>query len=85
MHRALFLFIIFDFLLFITLIIGKVQCRHLVPVLIMGRTGKIHPIATKFPRHGCTDDHTTERSFDSQATWVINVLGFILDILLVGV
>ena len=25
--------------------------------------------------HGCMNDLTTESSFDSQATWVINVLG----------
>ena len=32
-------------------------------------------IATQFPDHGCMDDLTTERSFVSQATWVIDVLG----------
>ena len=31
------------------------------------------------------DDLITERSFDSQATWVINVLGLFIDILSVGV
>ena len=31
------------------------------------------PIANQFP--GCMDDLTTERSFDSQGTWVIDVLG----------
>ena len=35
----------------------------------------VRPIATKFPGHGCMDDLTTERSFGSQATWVIDVLG----------
>ena len=32
-------------------------------------------IATQFPGHGCMDDLTTEISFDSQALWVIDVLG----------
>ena len=34
-----------------------------------------HPIATRFPGHGCMDDFTNERGFDSQATWAIDVLG----------
>ena len=33
------------------------------------------PIATEFPVHGCMDEFTTERGFDSKATWVIDVLG----------
>ena len=33
------------------------------------------PIATAFPGHGCMDDLTTERSFDSPATWAIDWLG----------
>ena len=32
------------------------------------------PIATQFPGHGCIDDYPTGRSFDSQATWAIDVL-----------
>ena len=35
-------------------------------------------IATQFPGHGCIDDFTIERSFESQATWVIDVLGSFL-------
>ena len=31
-----------------------------------------------FTRHRCIDDLTTERYFESQATWVINVLGLFL-------
>ena len=31
------------------------------------------------------DDLTTERSFDSQATWVIDVLGLFFDMLSMGV
>ena len=31
------------------------------------------------------DDFTTERSFDSQATWVIDVLGLFFDMLYMGV
>ena len=38
--------------------------------------GKIHNHTV--PGHGCVYDHyTTERSFDSQATWVIDVLGLL--------
>ena len=33
-------------------------------------------IANQFPGLGCIDDLTTECSLDSQATWVIDVLGF---------
>ena len=33
------------------------------------------PHARLFPGHLCMNDLTTERSFDSQATWVIDVLG----------
>ena len=36
------------------------------------------PIDTQFPGHGSIDDLTTERSFNSQATWVIDVLGLFL-------
>ena len=35
------------------------------------------PIDTPFPGHGCTDDLTNDRSFDLQATWVIDVLGLL--------
>ena len=45
----------------------------------MGSLGIIHdapPIATQVSGHGYMDDLTTERSFDSQAEWVIDVLGF---------
>ena len=33
----------------------------------------------------CMEDVTTERSFDSQATWVIEVLGILFEMLSVGV
>ena len=33
------------------------------------------PIATHFPGYRCMDYLTTERSFDSQVTWVIDVIG----------
>ena len=36
------------------------------------------------PRHGCVDDLITVCSFDSQATWVIDVLGLIFDMLSMG-
>ena len=29
----------------------------------------------QFPGYGCKDDLTTERNFDSQASWVINMVG----------
>ena len=38
----------------------------------------------QFPGHGCMDDLTTERSFDLQATWVIDVLGKFFDMLSMG-
>ena len=44
-----------------------------------------HPIATKFAGNGCMDDLTTERSFDSQATWVSTVLDLFVDMLSMGV
>ena len=50
-----------------------VQCRHLVPEAI------IHDRTPEFPGHGCMDDLITERSFDSQAMWVIDVLGLFFD------
>ena len=43
------------------------------------------PIATLFPGHECMDDLTTECSPDSQAMWVIDVLGLFLDMLYIGV
>ena len=36
------------------------------------------PIAIQFLGHGCMDDLTTGRSFESLATWVIDVLGLLL-------
>ena len=44
-----------------------------------------HPIATQFPGHGCIYDLTTELSFDSQATWVIDVFGFLFDMIFISV
>ena len=35
-------------------------------------------MATHYPGHGGTNDLTTERSFDSQDTWVIDVLNLFL-------
>ena len=31
------------------------------------------PIVIQLLGHGCKDDLTTERSFDSQATWVVGI------------
>ena len=50
--------------------------------------GRIHghtPFATQFPGHGCIYDLTTELSFDSQATWVIDVFGFLFDMIFISV
>ena len=59
--------------------VSPVQCRHLIPVLDVwaawAKYTTARPIATQFPGHGCMDDLTTGRSFDSLATWVIDVLG----------
>ena len=49
------------------------------PGIIHDRTPDCHP------GHVCMVDLTTERSFDSQVTWVIDVLGLFFDILSVGV
>ena len=40
------------------------------PDMVHDRTPDCHPVFG----HGCIDDLTTERSFDSQATWVIDEL-----------
>ena len=42
------------------------------------------PVCQQFPGHGCTDGLTTERDFDSQATWVIAVVGLYCDMLSTG-
>ena len=42
-------------------------------------------IATQFPGYGCMDDFTTERDYDSQATWVITMLGIFVDMFSIGV
>ena len=36
------------------------------------------PIAIQFTGHDCINALTTERSFESQATWVIYVIGFFI-------
>ena len=60
------------------------SCTHYVgAVRAEYTTGR--PIAIQFPGNGCMDDLTTESSFHSQATWVINVLGLFFDILPIGV
>ena len=42
-------------------------------------------ITVQFPGPRSVDDLTTERSFDSQATWYINQLGLFFDLLPMGV
>ena len=42
-------------------------------------------IATQFPWHGCMDGLITQRSFDSEAMWGIDVLGLFVDMLSMGV
>ena len=46
------------------------------PGIINDRTSDCH----QSPGHGCIDDLTTERSFDSQATWVIDMLDLFFDV-----
>ena len=66
-----------------------IQCQHLIPALnawaARAEYTTAHPIATQFPGHGCMYDLTTERSFDSQAMWVINVFDFLFDMIYMGV
>ena len=45
----------------------------------------VHPVTTLFPEHSCMDEHSIKPSFDSQATWVIGVLGSFFDRLFMGV
>ena len=37
--------------------------------------------APEFPGHGCMDDLPIETSFDSKATWVIDILSLFFDML----
>ena len=65
------------------------QYRHLIPALNEWATRAWYttacPIACQFPGHGCMDDPIAERGFDSQATWVLGVLGVFFDMLSMGV
>ena len=53
--------------------------RHLITALNTWAAQALYttarPIVTQFFGHGCMIDLATERSFDSQATCVIDVLG----------
>ena len=55
------------------------QCQNIIPALNAWADQVLYstacPIATQFPGHGCMNDLSTECSIDSQATWVIDVLG----------
>ena len=66
-----------------------IQCRHLIPTLNAWAARAVYTtacaIATQFPGLGCMDDLTTKRSFDSQAAWVIDVLGLFFDMLSMSV
>ena len=45
---------------------------------LMGkRDTNARTIATQFPEHGCMSYLKTERSFESQGMWVIDVLGLL--------
>ena len=57
------------------------QCRHLIPA----PNARPHARLPTVSGHGCTDGLTTERDFDSQATWVIAVVGLYCDMLSTGV
>ena len=50
-----------------------IQSRHLIPAL-NARAARAQN------GYGCMDNLTAERSFDSQATWVIGVFGLFSDI-----
>ena len=58
----------------------NLQCRHLITALNPW-VGILTDRTLNFLEHGCMDDLTTERSFDSQATLVIDVLGLFFDML----
>ena len=66
-----------------------IQCQQFIPTLnalaaqALYRTA--HTTAIQFPGNVCMDDLTTELSFDSKATWVIDVLSLFFDLLSVGV
>ena len=64
---------------------SDIHCRHLTPALNVRAARVKYTIATLFHGHGCMDDLRTEHNFDSQATWVIAVLGLFLDMLSIGV
>ena len=55
------------------------QYQHLIPALnawaARAQYTNASPIATQFPGHGRMNNLTTEFSFDSQATLVIDVIG----------
>ena len=55
------------------------MCRQ--PGIIHNHT----PDYPQFHGHGCIDDIKNERSFDSQAMWVIDVLDLLFDMLSMGV
>ena len=79
---------------FIFLFISQIvsSCGYTVPTFnsctkYAGSQGIVHdriPDCHHFPGYGCMDDLTTERSFDSQASCVINVFGLFFDILPMG-
>ena len=58
----------------------QLQCRHLIPApnawAARVYCTTAHLIATQFPWYGIMDNLTTERSFESQATWVIDIVCF---------
>ena len=60
-----------------------IQCHHVTPALsawagwtyyTLART-----VATQFPVRGCIMTSRSQRSFDSEATWAIGVLGLFFD------
>ena len=56
------------------------QYRYLIPALNeLASYTTAHPIVTQFLVHGRTDDLTTERSFDSQATGSLMCLAYFFD------
>ena len=56
----------------------KVQCWHLISFTTNSWAAgawytTARPLATQVPGHRCMDDLPTERSYNSQATWVVDV------------
>ena len=67
---------------------SHIQCWHLIHVQNVWAARAWYttarPVVTQFLDHGCMDDLTIKRTFDSQATCVIDVLGLYFEMLSMG-